>query len=113
VAQNQHIISFRPLRKGPQQVRIQEGHIAADDEGKLVRCCLQPGVQAPQHAHAAEAILDQRHAQARVWARIARHDQHLGAHASYALDDDLDQRAAVQLQEGLVAPAHAAAGATG
>jgi hypothetical protein len=52
-------VILHPARKGPQEVRVEERHVAADDERKFVSRRLQPGVQAAQHAHTAEAILDQ------------------------------------------------------
>ena len=68
-------------------------------------------VQAAQHAHMTKAILDQWNSQASVRLHVARHDQHLGAHTRHPLNDDLDQRLAAQLEEGLVA-SHPPAGPT-
>ena len=37
MAQHGHVEPLRPTRKGPQEIRVQEGHIAAHDQDQLVR----------------------------------------------------------------------------
>ncbi len=111
LAQHNHVGPLRPACEGPQEIRLQEGHIAADGQGQLVGRRLQPCVQPAQHAHTPEAVLDQPGVQPGVGLHVACHDQHLGAHVGHPLDDVCDQRPPPQVQEGLVAP-HPPAGPT-